>query len=206
MGVDFLFLLHYEIPTGVTGNGVFVVIMTRLYVYMSISSRTYAVIHRSDNPYRMPLDANEFEQAYLTYRFSFSYFFCTWSMRTADMELWADNAVLDPNRWSLMLKLYQSWSVPHEDSATEESSYLGRHYKELSWLCRGSPSFSLLIKWTLHALAWRGWSSEYVEFSSEKLHQIEKDGYMEYYGIDGKFSFLSLWYVLRVPAFDFKYH
>ena len=35
--------------------------MIRLYVHMSISSRTYAVVHRSDNPYRMPLDANEFE-------------------------------------------------------------------------------------------------------------------------------------------------
>lgn len=36
-------------------DGVFFVIMTRLYVYMSISSRTYAVIHRSDNPYGCPL-------------------------------------------------------------------------------------------------------------------------------------------------------
>ncbi len=54
-------LLHSEIPIGVTGNGVFVVTVIRLYVHMSIPSRTYAVVHRSDNPYRMPLDANEFE-------------------------------------------------------------------------------------------------------------------------------------------------
>lgn len=64
-------LLHYEIPTGVTGNGVFVVTMIRLYVHMSISSRTYAVVHRSDNPYRMPLTPTNSKQAYLTYRFSF---------------------------------------------------------------------------------------------------------------------------------------
>lgn len=73
MGVDFS-LLHYEIPTGVTGNGVFVVIMIRLYVHMSISSRTYAAVQRSDNPYRMPLDANEFETCLFNLQI-FSFFF-----------------------------------------------------------------------------------------------------------------------------------
>lgn len=43
-------LSHYEIPSGVTGICVFLVIMICLYVHVSISWRTYVVVQVATTP------------------------------------------------------------------------------------------------------------------------------------------------------------